>query len=132
MFRDCITESVLVTSISAEKMKRSLFATYVDKDTGKDQLTEKFPEAKEITLRQHNFQWYCLFVVIYNLYEYTCYGHSNWTELCQNLNVNICVEKISLPFGASFLIFFCTKWILKKVLCLHNFKFLCAYLSVFS
>ncbi|XP_053392709.1 heterogeneous nuclear ribonucleoproteins A2/B1-like isoform X2 [Mercenaria mercenaria] len=45
----------------AEKMKRSLFATYVDKDTGKDQLVEKFPEAKEITLRQHNFQWFgCL------------------------------------------------------------------------
>lgn len=38
-------------------MKRSLYATYVDKDTGKEQLEEKFPEAKEITLRQHNFQW---------------------------------------------------------------------------
>lgn len=38
-------------------MKRSLFATYVDKDTGKDSLTEKFPDAKEIVLRQHNFQW---------------------------------------------------------------------------
>lgn len=45
----------------AEKMKSSLFATYVDKDTGKDQLTEKFPEAKAITLRQYNFQWFgCL------------------------------------------------------------------------
>lgn len=42
-------------------VKRSIFATYVDKDTGKEQLEEKFPEAKEITLRQHNFQWFgCL------------------------------------------------------------------------
>ncbi|KAL4240252.1 hypothetical protein ACF0H5_001046 [Mactra antiquata] len=42
----------------AEKLKRSLFATWVDKDTGKASLEEKFPEAKEITLRQHNFQWF--------------------------------------------------------------------------
>lgn len=38
--------------------RRSLYATYVDKDTGKDSLTEKFPEAKTITVSQHNFQWF--------------------------------------------------------------------------
>ena len=47
----------LYITLTAELMKRSLYATYVDKDTGKEQLEEKFPEAKEITLRQHNFQW---------------------------------------------------------------------------
>jgi len=38
-------------------MRRSLYATFVDKDTGRESLVEKFPEAKEIIVRQHNFQW---------------------------------------------------------------------------
>ncbi|WAQ96716.1 hypothetical protein MAR_029406 [Mya arenaria] len=44
--------------VDEEKLKRSLFATFVDKDTGRDSLVEKFPEAKDITVRQHNFQWF--------------------------------------------------------------------------
>lgn len=42
----------------AELQKRSIYATYVDKDTGKDSLVEKFPEAKVVTMAQYNFQWF--------------------------------------------------------------------------
>ncbi|KAH3871032.1 hypothetical protein DPMN_034226 [Dreissena polymorpha] len=41
-----------------EKDKKSIYATFVDKDTGRASLVEKFPEAKEISVRQHNFQWF--------------------------------------------------------------------------
>jgi len=61
--------------VTEEKMRRSLYATFVDKDTGRESLVEKFPEAKEIIVRQHNFQWCVLctsdcMVVIHALDKY--------------------------------------------------------------
>ena len=79
-----------------EKMKRSLFATYVDKDTGKDSLVEKIPDAKEIVLRQHNFQWYVQqwklyigYVSIANVYHPNN-GFKFFLPTKPNLNYLIC------------------------------------------